>query len=328
MPELRDMQTFMLTLQPEASFGTPLVGDTLFGHLCWALRWRHGVVALAALLSGYTEGRPFAVLSDAFPAGLLPRPLMPAGRMAQLVEASQRKADRLNAWLPAARAAESLAAWSAHAKALPNDATPRPGVLTQNTINRLTGTTGTGQFAPRQVERIVHPSGSRLQVYAVLDTTRLGLEDFAQVMRDIGDNGYGRDASTGLGKFRLSGPQPHAWIRPPAARHALTLAPCAPVPDLLHADDCFYQPLSRFGRHGSLHALGGQPFKKPLLLLRSAAVLALRTGGDQSADIPAFHGRGLGGQSDPISAAEPATVHQGYAPLVPLALPPTAKAAA
>jgi hypothetical protein len=37
--------------------------------------------------------------------------------------------------------------------------------------------------------------------------------------------------------------------------------------------------------------------------------------------LPAFHGRGLGGVAEPISAAEPATVHQGYAPLLPLTLP-------
>lgn len=321
------MLTFKLTLQPEAAFGTPLAGDTLFGHLCWALRWRRGEAALAALLDGYTAGRPFAVLSDAFPAGLLPRPSLPSGRLNQNADPSQRKADKRKVWLPAAQAGLALAAWTTQAVALEKDEQIRTDVLTQNTIHRLTGTTGTGPFAPRQVERIVHPVGRALELYAVLDTGRLDPDDFRQALQDIGASGYGRDASTGLGKFRLLDMAPHRWPEPAGARHALTLAPCAPEPAQLDAADCFYQPLTRFGRHGSLHALGGQPFKKPLLLLRAAAVLALRAAG-QGGAMAAFHGRGLGGVADPISAAEPATVHQGYAPLLPLALPPVARAAA
>jgi CRISPR-associated protein Csm4 len=161
-------------------------------------------------------------------------------------------------------------------------------------------------------------------VYAVLDTDRLGLADFCQALQDIGANGYGRDASTGLGKFNVLAQEPHRWAVPPQARHLLTLAPCAPVPELLDAEDCHYQPLTRFGRHGSLHALGGQPFKKPVLMLRTAAVLALRA---DDAGVPDFHGCGLGGATQPISAAEPATVHQGYAPVLPLALPVVAASA-
>lgn len=313
------IRTFKLTLRPESAFGTPLAGDTLFGHLCWALRWRLGEAGLTALLDGYTSGRPFTVLSDALPAGLLPRPSLPSGRLQVLLDPSQRKADKRRAWLPAAQAALPLADWLQYATEPDKAPSVQTEVRTQNTIHRLTGTTGTGAFAPRQVERSVHAAGSLLEVHSVLDTDRLALDLFVQALADIGASGYGRDASTGLGKFTLVGePAPHVWAVPPQARHALMLAPCAPVPAQLDADDCHYQPLTRFGRHGSLHALGGQPFKRPLLLMRTGAVLALR---ETAADWPAFHGTGLGGAAQPISAAEPATVHQGYAPLLPLALP-------
>ena len=36
------MQTLRFIIQPRAAFGTPLVGDTLFCQLCWALRHRFG----------------------------------------------------------------------------------------------------------------------------------------------------------------------------------------------------------------------------------------------------------------------------------------------
>jgi CRISPR-associated protein Csm4 len=238
------------------------------------------------------------------------------------VDASQRKADKARAWLPADRTDLPLSAWVAQAVALTGGDRTRADVVTQNTIHRLTGTTGTGPFAPRQVERTVYPVGQRLVVYAVLDTDRLALAAFEQALQDIGANGYGRDASTGLGKFRLVEVVAHRWSEPADAGHMLTLAPCAPDPAQVDAADSHYQPLTRFGRHGSLHALGGQPFKKPVLLMRSAAVLALQPRSDDTRrTAPLFHGRGLGGVGDPVSMVQPATVHQGYAPVLPLALP-------
>ena len=72
------MRTYRLTLQPATAFGTPLAGDTLFGQLCWALRHRLGNERLNDLLSGYTQGQPFAVVSDAFPQGFLPLPSLPS----------------------------------------------------------------------------------------------------------------------------------------------------------------------------------------------------------------------------------------------------------
>ena len=67
------------------------------------------------------------------------------------------------------------------------------------------------------------------------------------------------------------------------------------------------------GHFANLAALGANPFKRPVLMLRTAALLTFSTPG-----VPAFHGRGLGGAAHPLSTALPATVHQGYAPLLPL----------
>ena len=315
------MDCVKLTLEPASDFGTPLVGDTLFGHLCWALRWRQGEQALATLLQGYTEGRPFAVVSDAFSAGWLPKPSLPLARLGVVGSAADRKADKARVWLPAEDAALPLAQWCLRAAAQPGStASARLGIVTQNTINRMTGTTGTGAFAPRQVERIVHPPGARLEVYVLLDGSRLPRNLLLQALTDVGQAGYGRDASTGLGKFSVNALESWSWRAGAGAKHGLTLSACAPDPAELEAGDCHYQPVTRFGRHGSVHVHTGQPFKRPLLLLRTAAVLAFMARG-----VPAFHGRGLGGLQAPISDAEPATVHQGYAPLVPLHLPDLAE---
>lgn len=308
------MQTLKLTLQPGSAFGTPLAGDTLFGQLCWALRLRRGEAGLTELLAGYTEGQPFAVLSDAFPSGLLPRPAVPEALLGRTLDPKARKKEKRRVWLPAADAHLPFVEWLGTAVEQAPESRSTTTVLTQNTINRLTGTTGEGLFAPRQVEQITYASGTKLEIYVALDDARLDPAVLREALEDIGASGFGRDASTGLGKFDVLGLEAHTW---PAASgtQAITLAPCAPQPELLDAGACFYQPLTRFGRHGNIAALGGEagPFKRPILMLRTAAFLTLREAG-----VPAFHGAGLGGRAQPISGVIPATVHQGYAPLLPI----------
>jgi CRISPR-associated protein Csm4 len=71
------MPTFRARITPRSAFGTPLLGDTLFGQLCWAIRNRQGEARLTALLEAYTDGHPFLVVSDAMPAGYVPRPSLP-----------------------------------------------------------------------------------------------------------------------------------------------------------------------------------------------------------------------------------------------------------
>ena len=315
------MNALRITLRPLTAFGTPLAGDTLFGQLCWALALRQGAAALDELLVGYTEGVPFAIVSDAFPQGLLPRPTVPDFILGlKPAAAAQRKAQRRLQWLPAEGRSQPLVDWLATAEAaLDGTGMGRAQLLTQNTINRLTGTTGTGAFTPRQVEQTTYLPGTLLELHVLHDPTRLTLADLRQALDDIGAGGFGRDASTGLGKFEITGVvasdlPPHNSTHLPAL-HFMTLAPCAPIADELQPEQCFWQPVTRFGRHGGVAALGGGggPFKRPILLARTGAVLTLRT-----AASPQFHGTGLGGAGFPVSGVIPGTVHQGYAPVIAL----------
>lgn len=306
------MQILRLVFRPLSPLGTPIAGDTLFGQLCWALRLRHGETALTAWLQDYTNGKPFAVVSDAFPSGWLPRPTLPSGIAGRPVDPAQRKQARRRAWLPLDGAAAPLGQWLKSAAEMQTGNKPWEEVIVQNTIDRLTGTTGKGQFAPRQVGRIFHPPGALLDAYLCVDASRIDITTIRQALDDIGDAGYGRDASIGMGKFEIDSLCDWSW---PArnARAAITLAPCAAEPAVLTADRCWYQPLTRFGRHGGDAALGAAPFKRPVLLMRGGAWLTFA-----NPEVPPFHGRGLGGRAQPVSTLIPETVHQGYAPLVPV----------
>lgn len=72
------MTMLRFTLRPRTAFGSPLLGETLFGQVCWAIAHMKGGGRLTELLEGYAEGRPFLALSDAFPKGFLPLPALPA----------------------------------------------------------------------------------------------------------------------------------------------------------------------------------------------------------------------------------------------------------
>lgn len=64
------MTTVRLTLQPASAFGTPLLGEILFGQMCWAFVRLYGEERLADLLEGYVDGRPFAVCQTPSPAAM------------------------------------------------------------------------------------------------------------------------------------------------------------------------------------------------------------------------------------------------------------------
>lgn len=325
------MRTVRARFIPRSAFGTLPLGDTLFGQLCWALRNRHGDDRLARLLEGYTQGRPFLVVSDALPTGYLPRPTLPSSHFAP-VEGLDRKVVKKRRWMPVEKFADPLADWLRSCRTsgeLPGgwfDEHQQP----HNSIDRRTGTTGE-TFAPYTMAQYwpgtKRPSNGgqmtasyvvgELDLYAVLDDSRLSIDELKAALSDIGELGFGRDASIGLGRFTVQTVEPVSMPEQAGANAWLTLAPCVTQGAAWNAEHCFYQVFTRFGRHGDLAVKRGNPFKTPLLLVASGAVLTPAT-----YESRLFVGQGLGGDGS-LSKAVPRTVHQGYAPVIGLKLEPT-----
>lgn len=296
--------------------GTPLAGDTLFGQVCWALREATGEAELTRRLDGYTQGQPWLVVSDGFPATYLPKPTLPQHFEPQ-ADPAARKAAKKKHWIPLTRAREALATLLASAvdDATAYGAAPFSSVQPHNTLNRLTGTTGEGAFAPYTMPQSFHARGQRVEVYLVLDEDRISSEETGRMLAAIGASGFGRDASIGLGKFTVEQFEPVSFVVPAQANAFWTLAPCAPRGQGFDGTQSYWRVLTRFGRHGNAHALAGNPFKTPVLMASTGAVFA-STG--EFVPRP-FIGQGLGGEGQ-LSKAEPATVHQGYAPVLPIAM--------
>ncbi|MCD2452428.1 CRISPR-associated protein Csm7 [Methylicorpusculum oleiharenae] len=274
---------------------------------------------------GYTENQPFAVISDAFPADYVLLPKLPSV-FYQSIDGEDRKAIKKRCWLPVAAFEHPVSEWLCQAKSTAELAEsystdkktfgslskthPQP----HNTINRQSNTTGDGGFAPYSIEQEWFVPSLRWTIYVLLDTDRLSAQDFQKCLTDIGDFGFGKDASIGLGKFEIVDFQEKPLPAQPDTNACLTLAPCAPQGLNFDRQKSFYQLFTRFGRHGDIAVhQEGKPFKNPILLAQTAAVLGAKP------NVLGFIGQGIGGNGE-LSKTLPATVHQGYAPFIAINL--------
>ncbi len=329
------MTTLRATLELHTAFGTPLAGDTLFGQLCWSAREHLGNETLTRLLEGYTSGKPWLVVSDGFPSGYLPKPTVPAAfaganpvgansfahhggkraiEIAPTKSSAQIKEEKAKRWIALADSAkplpEMLAAAASDAVAFSGNK-PVEAPQPHNSINRRTGTTGEEGFAPYTQPQTFFARGQSMDVYLVLDETRMSQTQLLELLQAVGSQGYGRDASIGLGKFTVC---PHPNPLPQAGEGAnayLALAPCAPQGRGFDGDKSYWRVITRFGRHGNVLGISEKPFKNPVLLAATGAVFVPLDAYSERA----FIGQGLGGDSR-LSKIEPATVQQGYAPVI------------
>ncbi|RAU17613.1 CRISPR-associated protein Csm4 [Nitrincola tibetensis] len=317
---------YKIRIQPQTAFATSLRGDTLFGQACWHIVESAGEEALTDLLEGYLDNRPFMVLSDAFPADFLPRPTLPLALLGfDLSDPTQRKLVKSKRWLDSIALHQPLHTWSEFLSTESDIAERLLGqrdaalwkeeIRNHNSLNRLTNTTGKGEhgFAPFERAYTWYHPQLVLDLYACVDE-RLNLDALRAIITAIGQSGYGKEASSGAGKFTLLDITEYIPPKPQGANAWITLAPSAPQGLDWISSACFYNVHVRFGRHGSSAlSQGATPWKNPLLLADAAALLT-----PQAFDAEALWvGQGLTNLSHVIRQS----VHQGYSPVVPIAAP-------
>lgn len=338
------MRIFEAEIRPETAFGTPLAGDTLFGQLCWQVA-RQGE-NLTKLLAGYEE-EPFLVVSSAFFCGpdfvALETPTVPAGVLAgegaTPAEATdrarvirERKELKKKKYIKVKRAGEVtdlLTAPRLNARELwaamngPDNEKERAGLVRQatvshNSINRLSGTTTGAEFAPFQTENIVYHPRTKLVIFFGVLREKIKSERVAEALQNIGRQGFGRDASTGMGRFRLEDWREATWwntILENEPGNVFYLTGPA-VPKEQDFEKFYYRAFTRFGRHGDLLAHSGQPFKNPVIMSAPGAVGVANAEQVTRIGKRGFCGRGIAG----VSKAQPEAVHQGYSLALPVKL--------
>lgn len=343
------MKTYSITIKPLSGFGTPLKGDTLFGHICWQAAYDNTLFnkTIDELLADYTS-KPFLIVSSAYPklegCHVFKRPELPLdslfdfGGLGVAEKIKQRKEDKARKWLLIKERINSFKAVDLYvsdkelfdlmikptsqstqgtirkkgSKSFMKDYTQ-----SHNTINRLTSTTGDGGFAPYAVEQSVYAPGSELVIFAGI-ADGFSPEQLKTAVQSIGETGFGKDASTGLGKFivvdvkeislaALGSDKPNACF---------TLSPC--VPEKKAYAEMFFTPFTRFGRHGDVLAKSKNPFKNPVIMADEGAILLphFDKGGMGGFDV--FQRPYIGTAVKNVSLSEPNAVMQGYSLYIPV----------
>ena len=339
------MKLYAIVIETHSGFGTPLKGDTLFGQFCWEVAMDPRLIgrSLDECLESYKE-KPFVVFSSAFPripddsgtlVVALRRPAfpvklnslkLPGNRCERFLKLKEEKKKRYFVceckgvpidfssleFLTETQLMERVKQGSSDDRRSLSGEEVRFEYLSQqphNTINRLSGTTGAPPFAPYSLEVRYYPEGSQLVVLALIDDTVLDIRSLIKGINRIGCFGFGKDASTGKGKFRVVEDIELPFFDTSNADGCYTLSPC--VPDTDDFKKFYFTPFIRFGRHGNLFARANNPFKNPVIMADEAAVFIPAK--KSVFDTP-FIGRAVNG----VSKVEPRTVVQGYSIYLPI----------
>jgi len=342
------VERYEIVIQPLSAFGTLLKGDTLFGHFCWQAAYDSALLEgnLERWVSVY-DRQPFAVFSSAFPrikrevvTYYFKRPDIP---FAMFGKAPDNRNERIRSvarikektWVAVGgdlkldlMRAELLTDAELYWKISQNDTGSETlkdagkylgsvrTVFAQphNSINRLSATTGAGgMFAPYVKENTFYCSECELVIIILFDLEATDIERVVTGLKRIGSWGYGRDASTGMGRFRVT---EYNRLDLPDATDSDACYTVAPsVPGRNRYERIFFRPFVRFGKHGDRLATSKNPFKNPVIMADEGAVVI-----PNNREI--FQRPYFGTPVTGVSQVNPETIVQGYTPYLPVTLEP------
>ncbi|MBN2568615.1 MAG: hypothetical protein JXB42_04190 [Deltaproteobacteria bacterium] len=342
------MKLYEIIIKPLSGFGTPLKGDTIFGHVCWQAAYDDSLLngGLDKWIACY-EQKPFAVFSSACPrieeSGkffyAVKRPDMPISiifppqaderrkRFEELKNSKKKKwlrmGDNLSLRFDSGRFLDDEQLVKASKRQLTENTkkTMRKrghqefyAAFEQqhNTINRLTMTTGEGMFAPFTEKASSYYPETELAVFVLLDEDATDIERVRSALERIGTFGFGRDASTGCGQFELGDGDEVSFPSDNSANACYMLAPSVPPEDMFRS--YYFTPFIRFGKHGDRLATSENPFKNPVVMADEGAVFIPK---NNDAFQKPYVGKAVLNTS---KIKEHMVVHQGYAPYIPFRL--------
>jgi CRISPR-associated protein Csm4 len=320
----------------------------LFGHFCWQTVYDPALLkgSLGEWVDAYPE-KPFLIFSSAYPKLVigpdtfyaLKRPDLPlsflfprGGEGDKCMYLEERKAKKAKKWMlikedllisfPNIRFLNDQELLEEMKRQITDETQRRMKKLGErvwimnftqphNTIDRLTGTTGTGAFAPYTQASWHYYPETELAIFVLVDETATDIFSICTALERIGKWGYGKDASTGWGRFSLGETEELTFPKTETSDACYTLGPTVPEKNLYQ--EIFSVPFTRFGKHGDILAQSANPFKNPVIMADEGAILIPR---DRAMFSRPFLGMALSG----ISAIRPETIMQGYSIYLPIKL--------
>ncbi len=330
------MKLYEIVIKPTSFFRTPLKGDTIFGHFIWQLIYKKELlkVPFKDVISEY-KTNPFVVISSAYPRIykdgesfiFVKRPDLPMDfwmepGLSQYDLLKDRKKFKKKDYL---QIKEDLKVncnrnmlcsekdiyeiYRQEYKFI--DEHDRPEKIKiefrriHNKINRLTSSTGEN-FSPYSQDQVAFLPFLELSIFILYNEEVISKDAIYTAFESMGQMGFGRDASTGFGRFTVCEDGEIDMPDYSGCHGLFTLSPCVIKREY---KNIYFQPFVRFGRHGGFYAVSKNPFKNPVLMLNEGAVIV----SEEENNTP-YVGTGLSG----LSKVEENTVSQGYSIVLPL----------
>jgi len=254
---------FRFDVRPLSPGGTPWQSDTIMGLMAWAVALNEGESAIREFLEPFLAGDPPFVVSDGFPSGLLPNPLIPL------------KTDHTYCTIQE----NSLAKKRKRASLLTTkdfDSVRRGGValgdpvaspwyqfqMLHASIDRITwSTSGQGNLFSTVTQAL--PDKHRL--LSVFVRAQHGWIDRVQtIFGQLARIGFGKDKSIGCGSFEVESlvEEPHQFENFPRADGFISISSWAPSSS--DPTEGYWKLRMKRGKLGE--GMGeGNPFKRPLV---------------------------------------------------------------
>jgi CRISPR-associated protein Csm4 len=271
------MDLFRIKLRPGSPWRTPWQADTIFGLLCWARARQSAAQVDAEIIEPSLAGKPPFVVSDAFPAGWMPAPVILRDPL-RIEHYRRRYTPQRSAVVKRVRKTRWLT--DSGFIALQNDAFPpmddfashdpiRSFGEINNQIGRDSNTTSSGGQLFVSDSWTLRDAAEELTVY--VRTTDSYREQLALLFKEMSLRGFGADVSVGKGEFDLlSGLEPwpvlDAVDQPDASIVLSTFQPASTDPI-----QGYWESIIKHGKLGPDFGLDNV-FKRPMVLLRPGAV--------------------------------------------------------
>lgn len=250
------MKLIKVKITPHSSFVTFPKGDTIFGHFVY-----HSFLNREEIFENYLNEKPKIIFSDILPNGHLYKPTLPLSAFG--VDESQKKEFRKKAWISIENLQDGELLEAKELGFFKTD------IKIRNSINRVTfSTDDSGVFAPYSIEEI-----SFLEqpiIYVLFDEEYFEKSEILEQLNLIGKVGFGKKGSIGKGHFKAEVDDSFKGFDEVESDYYLTLSPTIlnKQPNIKKA---YYNTFNRFGKSHSRQT----PFKKPLLMADSGAVVKL-----------------------------------------------------
>ncbi len=298
------MKLYKVILKLTSPYATDWQADTIWGHLCWALRFAYGEPALTDFIAEYEKEGPPLLVSNGFPGDFLPRPILPDKPVTERTAFSKAKTQKNIKWLTLD---EFTRTQNGEEPDLSEKDSGTLSVTLKNQINRLTSTTGGNEG------KNTGYLFSFNQYYGEIVSIYLKIaDDFVKTTEELFQNlsksGYGKRKTVGYGQFGIQSFEEFRGFKsPPKANGFVSLSNFVPAVD--DPTLGYWEILVKYGKLGEDYAITGNPHKKPLLMFRAGSCFY---------DTPCkeYYGRLVRG----LSPQYPKVVQYGYALPVPLKL--------